>query len=301
MVDRRHSRHRTRHSNSGVYQQHLRLPQNDDEYSYISPCVKYSLFFFNLVFWLVGGTFVALGTYSFLIEYSETNLPKVQSILDLLIHISLALIIIGITVFSMSLFGCLGALRENLCLLKLYSLMLLLLFIGEIILSSIAFMFPNSFSFALKEKLSNDPIKKYRDDANLQNLIDIVQTNFKCCGVSDKGYKDWSKNIYFNCTQRNPSPEKCAVPYSCCRNQRNFDSGLINIMCGYNVQNISSVVEVNKYIYTRGCIEAFTEVFERNLNLVAMVCLGSAVVQLLAMFLARALQGQIMAQRARWM
>jgi hypothetical protein len=37
------------------------------------------------------------------------------------------------------------------------------------------------------------------------------------------------------------------------------------------------------------------------MNLVAGVCLGSALIQLLAMFLARSLQGQIMAQRARWM
>ena len=50
-------------------------------------------------------------------------------------------------------------------------------------------------------------------------------------------------------------------------------------MCGYNVQNISSVVEVNKYIYTRGCIEAITEIIEKNMNLVAGVCLGSALTQ----------------------
>lgn len=50
-------------------------------------------------------------------------------------------------------------------------------------------------------------------------------------------------------------------------------------MCGYNVQNISSVVEVNKSIYTRGCVEAMTEIFERNMNIVAGVCLGSAIIQ----------------------
>lgn len=50
-------------------------------------------------------------------------------------------------------------------------------------------------------------------------------------------------------------------------------------MCGYNVQNISSVVEVNKSIYTRGCVEAVTEIIERNMNIVAGVCLGSAIIQ----------------------
>lgn len=53
--------------------------------------------------------------------------------------------------------------------------MLLLLFIGEIIISTVAFMFPNSFSTYLKDILSKDPIIKYRDDTNLQNLIDVIQ------------------------------------------------------------------------------------------------------------------------------
>ena len=84
-------------------------------------------------------------------------------------------------------------------------------------------MFPNSFSTYLKDILSKDPIIKYRDDKNLQNLIDVIQTEFKCCGISDKGYKDWSRNDYFNCTATNKSAERCAVPYSCCRNPKNID------------------------------------------------------------------------------
>lgn len=179
--------------------------------------------------------------------------------------------------------------------------MLLFLFIGEVILSTVAFVFPNAFLQYFKEGLSKDLVMKYREDTNLQNIIDSMQTGLKCCGVSDKGYKDWSQNIYFNCSSTNPSSERCGVPYSCCRNARNFDSGLTNVMCGNSIQNISSVVEVNKFIYTRGCIEAFTEIFERNMNLAASLCLGCALIQLFAMFLARSLQGQIYSQRARWM
>lgn len=69
--------------------------------------------------------------------------------------------------------------------------MLLILFIGEVIISAMAFMFPNSFLYHVKETLSRDPIIKYRDDPNLQNIIDVIQTEFRCCGISDKGYKDW--------------------------------------------------------------------------------------------------------------
>ena len=39
-------------------------------------------------------------------------------------------------------------------------------------------------------------------------------SQFKCCGWNN--YTDWSWNQYFNCTQGNPSSERCAVPYSCC-------------------------------------------------------------------------------------
>jgi len=183
----------------------------------------------------------------------------------------------------------------------LYSFMLLFLFIGEVVLSTVAFVCPNAFLQYFKDGLSKDLIMKYRDDPNLQNIIDGMQTSLKCCGVSDKGYKDWSQNIYFNCSTSNPSPERCSVPYSCCRNPRDLDSGIINVMCGNSIQNISSVVEVNKFIYTRGCIEAFTEIFEKNMNLAACLCLCCALIQLFAMFLARSLQGQIYSQRARWM
>lgn len=33
------------------YRQQIRIHQ-DDDFSFISPCVKYSLFFFNLIFWV---------------------------------------------------------------------------------------------------------------------------------------------------------------------------------------------------------------------------------------------------------
>lgn len=180
----------------------------------------------------MGGSCVGLGTWSFLEENSQLN--RVNGIRDLIFrdsnifNISLILVCFGIIVFSMSFAGCLGALRENLCLLKLYSLMLLLLFIGEIVLSTVAFTQPLILSKYFKDKLSKEPLIKYRDDANLQNIIDYVQEELKCCGIGDKGYLEWGSNIYFNCSATNPSSERCSVPYSCCRNPRNFDVSILH-------------------------------------------------------------------------
>lgn len=37
---------------------------------------------------------------------------------------------------------------------------------------------------------------------------------WSCCGAH--GPDDWNLNIYFNCTDLNPSRERCGVPFSCC-------------------------------------------------------------------------------------
>lgn len=44
------SRHQQRHNRRSEYS--VRLHPTDDDFSFISPCAKYSLFLFNLVFWV---------------------------------------------------------------------------------------------------------------------------------------------------------------------------------------------------------------------------------------------------------
>ena len=56
-------------------------------------------------------------------------------------------------------------------------------------------------------------IEHYRDDADLQNLIDSIQQNFRCCG--GYSYHDWNANKHFNCSV--VTVESCGVPFSCCR------------------------------------------------------------------------------------
>ena len=61
-------------------------------------------------------------------------------------------------------------------------------------------------------------------------------------------YSDWSKNEYFNCTsdpRDNPSVERCGVPFSCCLSG-GMNEGLVNIMCGFGVQEMSKVEVISK-------------------------------------------------------
>ena len=136
---------------------------------------------------------------------------------------------------------------------RFYSLCLLIFFLAEMTIIALGFIYPNKLTEFLENELSDQLIQSYRDDLDFQNIIDLVQQDFECCGISSEGYLDWSKNEYFNCTENkedNPSVERCGVPYSCCH--RN-DGTLVNLMCGFNVQG-KAKTEAFEFINTRGCI-----------------------------------------------
>lgn len=47
----------------------------------------------------------------------------------------------------------------------------------------------------------------------------------ECCGMKDdasNGFKDWNSNAHFNCAINNTSPERCSVPFSCCKRKVSY-------------------------------------------------------------------------------
>lgn len=119
-----------------------------------------------------------------------------------------------------------------------------IIFFLELTAGVLAFVFKDWIKDQLNFFINNN-IRAYRDDIDLQNLIDFTQEyvrmcfpksavpnplvltlagvnhaasafslKWECCGAF--GADDWNLNIYFNCTDSNPSREKCGVPFSCC-------------------------------------------------------------------------------------
>ncbi|KAI4462135.1 tetraspanin [Holotrichia oblita] len=266
-------------------------------FTYVNSCVKYLIFLLNFIFWLMGGLLIGIGLYAFMDKWKLTGWVKLDTVYDVILNVSLVLMIMGGVVFIVSFAGCVGALRENTCLLKFYSLCLLIFFLLEMGIAIVGFVFPHSMQSVLEENFTDKIIHTYRDDPDLQNFIDFAQQEFRCCGLSSEGYMDWSKNEYFNCTS--PSVEHCGVPFSCCINATDIASGLINIMCGYKVQTLS-VAEAAKKVWTSGCIEIVRSWAERNLYTIAGIALGVALSQLFVIYLAKTLESQIELQKSRW-
>lgn len=114
---------------SGIEVRDMHPPHH---FTYVSQCVKYMIFLLNFVFWLFGGLLLGIGIYAFKDKWEEANgWVRLETIYDVIFNISLVMIIAGMVIFLVSFSGCLGALRENTFLLKLYSMCLLLFFLME--------------------------------------------------------------------------------------------------------------------------------------------------------------------------
>ncbi|KAE8630788.1 hypothetical protein XENTR_v10000960 [Xenopus tropicalis] len=160
---------------------------------------------------LLGITFLGVGLWA----WSEKGvLSNISSITDLggFDPVWLFLVVGGV-MFILGFAGCIGALRENTFLLKFFSVFLGIIFFLELTAGVLAFVFKDWIKDQLQFFINNN-IRAYRDDIDLQNLIDFTQEYWQCCGAF--GADDWNLNIYFNCTDANASRERCGVPFSCC-------------------------------------------------------------------------------------
>lgn len=64
---------------------------------------------------------IGVGFYAFIDKWQITGSVRVENIYDIVLNISLIMIIAGAVVFIVSFAGCVGALRENTCLLEFVS------------------------------------------------------------------------------------------------------------------------------------------------------------------------------------
>uniref|UniRef100_G1RPS0 Tetraspanin 17 n=1 Tax=Nomascus leucogenys TaxID=61853 RepID=G1RPS0_NOMLE len=185
-------------------------------------------------------------------------------------------VVVGGVMSVLGFAGCIGALRENTFLLKFFSVFLGLIFFLELATGILAFVFKDWIRDQLNLFINNN-VKAYRDDIDLQNLIDFAQEYWSCCGA--RGPNDWNLNIYFNCTDLNPSRERCGVPFSCC--VRDPAEDVLNTQCGYDVRLklVRGELEQQGFIHTKGCVGQFEKWLQDNLIVVAGVLVGIALLQ----------------------
>ncbi|PIO57834.1 hypothetical protein TELCIR_20746, partial [Teladorsagia circumcincta] len=137
----------------------------------------------------------------------------------------------------------------------------------------------------------------YRDDPDLQVLIDTMQESWHCCGIN--GADDWDRNTYFSIAAREvASPEAGGVPFSCCLNSSQLT--FKNFYCGHGVRLKEHAQSSLNTIYTDGCLPKLQLWLNNNVFLVGIVLIIVAVIQILGICFAQNLKSDIFAQRAKW-
>ncbi|XP_060526364.1 tetraspanin-5 isoform X3 [Cylas formicarius] len=258
----------------------------------VSSCLKYMIFGFNVLFWLLGLCILTVGVWAWSEKDIFNNLGKVANVA---LDPAFILICVGTLTFIIGFTGCVGALRENTCLLATYALFLSVLLLFEMTAGILGFIFKDWLKAQATIGFQTFIIH-YREDPDQQNLIDWIQEDWlQCCGI--EGPKDWDQNNYFNCSSRDVgSREACGVPFSCCKRKPN--EIIKNKQCGYDVRKPGFPGE--RHIFERGCLRAGEEWIESNLVPVAAVKVGIMILQILGICFAQNLRADIFAQKAKW-
>uniref|UniRef100_A0A914N757 Uncharacterized protein n=1 Tax=Meloidogyne incognita TaxID=6306 RepID=A0A914N757_MELIC len=103
----------------------------------------------------------------------------------------------------------------------------------------------------------------------------------ECCGSTT--FHDWQFSEQFKCNASNPYPERCGVPYSCCRKSvvSRAGAGEVNpltpairsIQCWQNAQK-KREQELDSDIYVLGCLQPLRTLFDSHALHIGMIVLS---------------------------
>ncbi|KAH7935823.1 tetraspanin-33 [Rhipicephalus sanguineus] len=262
----------------------------------VNAYLRLPLVFFNMLVMLLGLLGFWSSLYALVTDSSAPpGAPSRNFVVVLFQRPEIPAFLISSVVFATASVGFLGALRENVTLLTIYVHLLTVLAILQALASVLVFYMPSAARSYVAQSVSRDMIAAYRDDANLQSFVDWMQLEYRCCGVTTEGFRDWNLNPYFACNKSNDSRERCDVPPSCCRRNETSDAAvrLPNVMCAKSVLQVSDQVAWTR-IYTRSCSDALFARMQDHVMPASMIMLGLCLTTLLLASLAIGTREQVL-------
>ncbi|KAL4636022.1 tetraspanin-15-like isoform X1 [Arapaima gigas] len=235
-------------------------------------CIKFTLNVYSMLFSFLGLCVLCVGV------YAEVERQKNRTLEEVFLAPAVVLILLGLVMFTVSVLGMVGSLRDNKMLLHMFLCVLCVLLALQALALITALIFQKK-TMALLQSTIQEGIKHYYDDLDFKNILDYVQEKFSCCGGDE--YKDWGVNQYHFCNSSGPLA--CGVPYTCCVRQKVVGE-VVNTLCGYKTLN-QERVDLDEVIHVRGCIHAINLWMEDNLGATVGLCVAVGLPQLLGIIL----------------
>lgn len=229
-------------------------------------CIKYMLFVANFMFVLVGFLLISIGTtikaiYGDFEVFMEDHYYSASKLA----------IAIGVIIFFVALFGCVGAIKESVCLVNTYAFFLFCILILEISVSIVAYVMRGNLENTIKRNMLN--AMDYYDSYTTQYTWNATQYNLRCCGVT--GPSDWNQfsEVYnLNEILGNDNTTIFHVPDTCCVNE---------------------VCKDEDSIYEFGCLDRITYIVSECALLLAVGALCVSFIQILGVIFSHLLARSI--------
>ncbi|KAK9509770.1 hypothetical protein O3M35_007008 [Rhynocoris fuscipes] len=218
-------------------------------------CIRYIFCYVNVLIWLSGCGILGVGIWLRVTHEGYSNLVPQYAFLSA----DVLFIIIGATTVLVTFFACCGSWFQSKCMLITYFSLVILMFLIEFSLATLAFVYRESIHDALKKDLM-DGIKLHymnSSDNGLDMLWNHIHDNFHCCGYNN--YEDWYEIDAW--------PTKRIVPESCC------------LPVYRNTPDCWEERNQDKW-YVKGCSEQVFMWFVSQLHIVGIVGLVVSFIQL---------------------
>ncbi|RUS80619.1 hypothetical protein EGW08_011629 [Elysia chlorotica] len=191
-------------------------------------CVRYILFIFNFLLWLLACGVLSVGIWLKMDDSSSHYVQRVTDKVneeyqiqysategdDVTVTLAYLLMFFGIVLIVITFIGCCGAVKENTCLLTAFAVCLACLMLGLIgigIWARVQQDDVNTMTTELESKTDSNiarGVRNYFIDSKSKDFMDKVHRRFRCCGA-----KRASEDFYIRDSQGRV--EKRRVPTSC--------------------------------------------------------------------------------------
>ncbi|CAG9822009.1 unnamed protein product [Phaedon cochleariae] len=178
------------------------------------------------------------------------------------------MIAIGSVIFFTAFFGCCGAMKDNTCMLTTFAIILLTLLIVQVAIGAYAFLIigeTQDLRLSVRQVVEKS-YNQYNETQIAKEEFDFLQAFLKCCGVD--GPRDWK--------WQNES-----VPISCCASQTN-NCGIKSTDC-----------------FRKGCAESSYVWFKNGLDLLGILAVAVASIEIVGAIFALCLSSSIKNQLRR--
>ncbi|XP_028455714.1 tetraspanin 35 isoform X2 [Perca flavescens] len=223
--------------------------------------LKVMMFLFNGIIFLAGAAILGVGIWVKVDSGSILNflgkIDNAPSQLSQVLNVGYLLIAVGALLLVIGFLGCCGAVRESKCMLMLFFIIVLVVFIAEVAGAIVILVF-RPLADDLFNKLGTAAVQNIRKDygqnADVTGLWNTTMNSLRCCGFYNSS--DFVGSPYY--VNKNNS-----FPLQCC-------PGMTSTCSGNNAT-------------ITGCFPKIKKLIDDNTVAIVAVALGIAVLEICAM------------------